>query len=107
MGRCRVAILSIMAAGTGLTLTKASTVVFGELYWVPGVMLQAEDRVHRLSQSQPVDIYHLLGKNTLDDRVYNNLIEKLKTLDALVDNRKDRTLKGETTTDFDESLIEL
>lgn len=106
-GRCKVAILSIMAAGTGLTLTSTSTVVFGELYWVPGVMLQAEDRVHRISQTQPVDIYHLLGKNTLDDRIYNNLIEKLKTLDALVDNRKDRTLKGETTTEFDESLIQL
>ena len=106
-GRCRVAILSIMAAGTGLTLTHASTVVFGELWHVPGIMIQAEDRVHRISQKQPVDVYHLLGKNTLDDRVYNNLIEKLKTLDALVDKRGDRTLKGSTTTEFDESLIEL
>jgi SWI/SNF-related matrix-associated actin-dependent regulator of chromatin subfamily A-like protein 1 len=106
-GRCQVAILSIMAAGTGLTLTAASTVVFGELWHVPGVMLQAEDRVHRISQTSPVDVYHLLGKNTIDDRVYNNLIEKLKTLDALVDKRGDRTLKGETTTEFDESLIEL
>ena len=51
-------------------------------------------------------LYHLLGKNTIDDRVYNNLIEKLKTLDALVDKRGDRTLKGSTTTEFDESLIE-
>ena len=106
-GRCQVAILSIMAAGTGLTLTAASTVVFGELWHVPGVMLQAEDRVHRISQTSPVDVYHLLGKNTIDDRVYNNLIEKLKTLDALVDKRGDRTLKGSTTTEFDESLIEL
>ena len=106
-GRCKVAILSIMAAGTGLTLTKASTVVFGELWHVPGIMIQAEDRVHRISQTNPVDIYHLLGKNTIDDRVYNNLIDKLKTLDALVDKRGDRTLKGSTTTEFDESLIEL
>ena len=106
-GKYQVAILSIMAAGTGLTLTHASTVVFGELYWVPGIMVQAEDRVHRISQQHPVDIYHLLGKNTLDDRIYEKLIEKLKTLDALVDNRTDRTLKGSTTTEFDESLIEL
>ena len=94
-GEAKVALLSIMAAGTGITLTAASTVVFGELYWVPGVMLQSEDRVHRLTQQRPVTIYHMIGKNTLDDHIYKNLIGKLKTLDALVDQREDRTLEGE------------
>ena len=96
-----------MAAGTGITMTAASIVVFGELFWVPGVMIQAEDRVHRLSQKHPVDIYHLLGKDTLDDHIFKNLISKLKTLDALVDKREDRTLEGETTTEFEESVIEI
>ena len=95
-GSVNIALLSIMAAGTGITLTAASTVVFGELFWVPGVMIQAEDRVHRLSQTENVDIYHLLGKNTLDSHIYKNLIYKLKTLDALVDKRGDRTLEGDT-----------
>jgi SNF2 family DNA or RNA helicase len=94
-GEVKVALLSIMAAGTGITMTKASSVVFGELFWVPGIMIQAEDRAHRLTQENPVTVYHLLGKNTLDDHVYRKLIEKLKTLDALVDQREDRTLEGE------------
>lgn len=93
-GTVRIALLSIMAAGTGLTLTAASTVVFGELYWVPGVMLQCEDRVHRLSQKHNVTIYHLIGRHTLDDRVYQRLIKKLKTLDTMVDQREDRTIEG-------------
>ena len=38
---CRVAVLSIQAAGTGLTLTASSFVVFAEMTWVPGEMLQA------------------------------------------------------------------
>jgi len=93
-GEVKIALLSIMAAGTGITLTKASSVVFGELFWVPGIMIQAEDRAHRLTQQNPVTIYHLLGKDTLDDHVYRKLIDKLKTLDALVDQRGDRTLEG-------------
>ena len=69
----RIAILSIMAAGTGITLTRVSECVFGELYWVPGCMIQAEDRVHRISQTSHCDIYYLLGAETLDTYVHPTL----------------------------------
>ena len=106
----RIAILSLMAAGTGVTLTRVSECVFGELYWVPGVMIQAEDRVHRISQESRVDIKYLLGTDTIDTYVHPSLCKKLSTLDGVVDARQDRTFKGVTTTHVhakEESMMDI
>eukprot|EP00736_Rhodelphis_marinus_P006568 Rmarinus@m.13974 len=73
----RVAVLSLMAASTGLTLTAADTVVFVELAWTPGVMIQAEDRVHRIGQRNTCDIQYLIAKDTLDTDIWAILSRKL------------------------------
>ncbi|KAG8147383.1 hypothetical protein E2320_022489, partial [Naja naja] len=62
----RVAVLSIQAAGQGLTFTAATHVVFAELYWDPGHIKQAEDRAHRIGQSNSVNIHYLIANGTLD-----------------------------------------
>merc|ERR1712039_429125 len=74
----RVAVLSITAAGAGLTLTAAQTVVFAELYWVPGQMQQAEDRAHRIGQRDSVVVQYLVASGTLDDVLFRSLERKTK-----------------------------
>lgn len=74
--RVRVFIGQITAAGTGLTLTAASTVLFAELDWVPGNVTQAEDRCHRMGQRDTVRVLHLVLKDSVDGRMVRALVEK-------------------------------
>jgi SWI/SNF-related matrix-associated actin-dependent regulator of chromatin subfamily A-like protein 1 len=74
---CRAAILSITAAGVGLTLTAASVVIFAELYWNPGSLLQAEDRAHRIGQRDCVLVKYLLARETLDESMWNTVRKKM------------------------------
>jgi SNF2 family DNA or RNA helicase len=84
---CRVALLSLTAAGVGLTLHAATLVVFAELYWNPGQLLQAEDRAHRVGQERPVEVRYLLCRDSLDDVQWQMIAEKLKVVGGSVDGQ--------------------
>lgn len=84
---CRVFIGSITAAGVGLTLTAASTVIFCELDWVPGNVSQAEDRAHRIGQRDSVLIQHLVLDGSLDARMAEVIVDKQNIADAALDNQ--------------------
>ena len=86
--KCKVALLSINAANSGLTLTSSSTVIMGELPWTPGVSRQAEDRVHRIGQEKNVTIYYTIAEDTFDGSLWNMLQNKSKVASKLLDDGK-------------------
>lgn len=90
-----VALLSITACGTGLNLTRANVVLFAELFWSTGGVLQAEDRVHRIGQDGPVKIIYLLCKNSADDTIWKVIQSKHNTIDTVVGiNGKEASSSG-------------
>ncbi|XP_012505958.1 PREDICTED: DNA annealing helicase and endonuclease ZRANB3 [Propithecus coquereli] len=86
----RVAILSIQAAGQGLTFTAASHVVFAELYWDPGHIKQAEDRAHRIGQCSSVNIHYLVANGTLDTLMWGMLNRKAQVTGSTLNGRKEK-----------------
>jgi superfamily II DNA or RNA helicase len=72
---CKV-FLSTDAGGVGLNLQAASAVVNFEPPWNPARLEQRIGRVHRMGQSRPVQVIHLLTTGTIEERVWETL--KLK-----------------------------
>ena len=88
-GEARVFVGQFTAAGVGLTLTASSNVVFGEIPWTPSEATQAEDRAHRIGQTNAVVAWWLLAtdaeKPTIDDRLWALLNAKHETVSAVLD----------------------
>ncbi|KAL3835133.1 hypothetical protein ACJIZ3_009869 [Penstemon smallii] len=89
----KAAVLSIKAGGVGLTLTAASTVIFAELSWTPGDIIQAEDRAHRIGQVSSVNIYYLLANDTVDDIIWDVIQSKLDNLGQMLDGHENSSLE--------------
>lgn len=74
-------------AGTGLTLTKASYMIFVSVPWTDANYTQAQDRIHRIGAKNNVTIYHLITKNTIDERVLEIVQDKGAMSDFIIDDQ--------------------
>ncbi|KAI6213758.1 hypothetical protein M3Y94_00189400 [Aphelenchoides besseyi] len=98
----KVAVLSITAANVGITLTAASRVIFAELYWTPAMMIQAEDRAHRIGQRDSVLVEYVLAKKTADDEIWPVVQSKLHVLAGVDLNNETFGGLDNTTREYDE-----
>ena len=76
---------NIQVAGVGITLTSSSTVVFMEFPYSPSMMHQAEDRVHRIGQTNSVNVYNIVGRDAIDDKMLELLVSKSEVISKVVD----------------------
>jgi SWI/SNF-related matrix-associated actin-dependent regulator 1 of chromatin subfamily A len=76
---------SIRAMGVGVTLSAASRVIFVEQDWTPSVLRQAEDRLHRISQTQAVLSQYLVVPDSIDVNVMRSVIAKIEVIERTID----------------------
>ncbi len=83
-GGPRFFVLSLKAAGTGLTLTRARHVIHFDRWWNPAVENQASDRAYRIGQTQPVLIHPLISRGTIEENIHLMLRRKTAMADTLL-----------------------
>jgi len=96
----KVLVANVRSGGTGLNLQVANYCVFYELPLSYREYLQACDRIHRPGQTKTVFIYHIITKDTIEERVAELLQEGKDVVDALVngnffkkDNKREDSMK--------------
>jgi SNF2 family DNA or RNA helicase len=88
-GEMKVILANIQAAGVGLTLDKASTVIFLDRAYTPSENAQAEDRIVPTTKNSNQDcmIIDVVCENSIDEHI-NDILSKKKSVIEVVNNYK-------------------
>lgn len=80
----KVFLISLKAGGTGLNLTGADMVIHYDPWWNLSAENQATDRTYRIGQKKNVQVYKLITKNSIEEKIYELQQKKAKLIDNML-----------------------
>jgi len=80
----KVFLISLKAGGTGINLTSADMVIHYDPWWNLSVENQATDRTHRIGQTKKVQVYKLITKNSIEEKIYDLQQRKKELIDNML-----------------------
>ncbi len=83
-------LISLKAGGVGLNLTGADTVILVDLWWNPAVEAQAIGRAHRMGQEQKVEVYRLITRGTIEEKIQELQEQKKHLVSQVLDGTESR-----------------
>ncbi len=102
-GQKDVFLISLKAGGTGLNLVGADTVILFDLWWNPAVEEQAASRAHRLGQKKVVEVFRMIAKGTVEEKMAALQEEKRALFDTVL-NGNEETIQKLTEEDIRQIL---
>ena len=84
VGSTPVFLISLKAGGTGLNLTGADVVIHYDPWWNISAQNQATDRVYRIGQKNNVQVYKLIAKNTIEEKILEMQQDKAELADEII-----------------------
>ncbi|MCL2835477.1 MAG: SWF/SNF helicase family protein, partial [Defluviitaleaceae bacterium] len=84
-GERDVFLISLKAGGAGLNLIGADVVVHYDPWWNPAVMAQASDRAHRFGQTRMVQVFNIVSKDSIEEKIIALQNLKKDMVDAVIE----------------------
>ncbi len=81
----RLFLISLKTGGTGLNLTAADTVIIYDPWWNPMVENQAIDRAHRIGQTKKVQVFRLITKSTVEEKILTLQQNKMELFNEVIE----------------------
>lgn len=85
---CHVFIANFIAGGIGINLVNARDVIFMNFPFTPDQLEQPYKRAHRIGQNQKVNVYYTIAEQTIDERIFDMIVDKTQDINELVDHNK-------------------
>ena len=83
----KVFLISLKAGGTGLNITGADMVIQYDPWWNASAENQATDRAYRIGQKNNVQVYKLITKNSIEEKIYELQQKKSQLIDNMLDTK--------------------
>lgn len=83
-GENELFLISLKAGGTGLNLTGADMVIHYDPWWNPAVEDQATDRAYRIGQSKAVQVFKIITKGTIEEKIYELQERKRGLINSII-----------------------
>ena len=83
----KVFLISLKAGGTGLNLTGADMVIHYDPWWNLSTENQATDRAYRIGQKNNVQVYKLITKNSIEEKIYELQQKKAELIDNMLSTK--------------------
>ncbi len=81
-------LISLKAGGSGLNLTSAQAVIHYDPWWNMSAKNQATDRAHRIGQQESVQVFSLIMKNTIEEKIMELQMQKKNLADTFVEGNE-------------------
>lgn len=85
--KIKLFLISLKAGGTGLNLTGADMVIHYDPWWNISTENQATDRAYRIGQKNNVQVYKLITKNSIEEKIYELQEKKAKLADNMLNTK--------------------